>query len=116
MFIKSSLTQVNSGFLISAKLACTKAAENAWQLPQTTNQRSVQQRGVLYAKSALEMIHSWEKKELTKAQVTVARVEKLRVKTMKKIMQYLKTAMGSWTNDHQNYFEQMALGCNESCQ
>ena len=41
MFIKGSLVQNNSGLLISAELAHTKAAENARRLRQTTNRKSV---------------------------------------------------------------------------
>ena len=28
-------------------------------------------------------------------------------------LQYLKTAMGEWTDDHHDHFEQMALVCHE---
>ena len=41
------------------------------------------------------------------------KVDKLRVKMMKKVLQYLKTAMGEWTDDHHDHFEQMALVCHE---
>ena len=63
------------------------------------------------------MIHSREEQELAKAQAAVVqaqtKVDKLRVKMMKKVLQYLKTAMGEWTDDHHDHFEQMALVCHE---
>ena len=33
-----------------------------------------------------------------------------------KVLQSLKTAMGDWTDDHQDHFEQILLVCHEICQ